>query len=123
RAGRRDHARQDVRPAGGAAAEGGPVSAPAALTRAAPGTGSDGDTLTSTALIDPDDPVLAGHYPGFPVFPGVGLIELVDHTLRASGVDLVLGEIVSARFLSPVLPGDLLTVAATLRGADCAVVI
>ncbi|AQZ67818.1 putative dehydratase [[Actinomadura] parvosata subsp. kistnae] len=79
--------------------------------------------LTATVLLDPDEPVLAGHYPGFPVFPGVRVVELADQTVRASAADLELAEIVSARFLRPVLPGDLITVEATLRGGDCTAVV
>ncbi|MFF0445686.1 hypothetical protein ACFYT4_04550 [Streptomyces sp. NPDC004609] len=32
--------------------------------------------------VAPGDPVLAGHYPGFAVLPGVYLIEAVDRTVR-----------------------------------------
>ncbi|MEV4015104.1 hypothetical protein AB0J35_31845 [Nonomuraea angiospora] len=105
-----------------AVAEG--LRAGAAMTVFVPRTDADGDTVTSTVLVDPDEPVFAGHYPGFAVFPGVGVVELVDRTLRAAyGDGRVLSEIVSARFLSPVLPGDLLSVRATLRDGECAAVV
>ncbi|MEU1883540.1 hypothetical protein ABZ470_40055 [Streptosporangium sp. NPDC020072] len=100
------------------------MSRPAALTTSAVRVGADGDTITATVVVDPDEPMFAGHYPGFPVFPAVGMLEFVDRALRASfGADLTLSEIVSARFLSPVLPGDELTVRATPRDGDYTVVV
>lgn len=67
--------------------------------------------------VDPREPVLAGHYPGFPVFPGVGVLEVADQAIRAAyGAELVLTEIVSGRFLRPVLPGDTLTVRVAEQG-------
>ncbi|MFF4623372.1 hypothetical protein [Nonomuraea jabiensis] len=74
--------------------------------------------------IDPDLPVLAGHYPGFPVFPGVGVLEVADQAIRGKfGADLVLSEIVSGRFLRPVLPGDTLTVRVAEQGEGFSAVV
>ncbi|MEV6052202.1 hypothetical protein [Streptomyces sp. NPDC052107] len=65
-----------------------------------------------------DDPVLAGHYPGFPVLPGVFLIEAADRTVRqwartnvpaadaADGGDVELVAMERCRFHRPVFPGD-----------------
>ncbi|MGV9319643.1 3-hydroxyacyl-ACP dehydratase FabZ family protein [Streptomyces sp. NPDC003660] len=68
-----------------------------------------------------DGPVMAGHYPGFPVLPGVFLIEAADRTVRQwAGGDSVDGppgdlahtgevELVAmdrCRFHRPVFPGD-----------------
>ncbi|MEE6259663.1 3-hydroxyacyl-ACP dehydratase FabZ family protein [Plantactinospora sonchi] len=77
-------------------------------------------TATGTVLIDPADPVFAGHYPGFPVLPGVYLIEFADQTLRgwldADGSDgtVELAAVERCRFLRPVYPGDTLTVELTV---------
>ena len=66
----------------------------------------------ATVTIAPDEPVLAGHYPGAPILPGVCLLELFHQsarmiaTRRALQIDLT--KIVSARFLKPVRPGDTL---------------
>ena len=68
-----------------------------------------------------DGPVMAGHYPGFPVLPGVFLIEAADRTVRQwvrdnpvaepSGKVVPTGkvELVAmdrCRFHRPVFPGD-----------------
>jgi 3-hydroxyacyl-[acyl-carrier-protein] dehydratase len=68
-----------------------------------------------------DGPVMAGHYPGFPVLPGVFLIEAADRTVRQwakdnpvaepSGEGAHTGEVElvamdRCRFHRPVFPGD-----------------
>jgi 3-hydroxyacyl-[acyl-carrier-protein] dehydratase len=62
---------------------------------------------TSRFTLDPAEPLLAGHYPGFPIFPGVCLVECAHRTsLGALGGPGRLTEVESARFLGPVFPGD-----------------
>ncbi|MDR5881636.1 AMP-binding protein [Caballeronia sp. LZ032] len=62
--------------------------------------------------VPPGHPALAGHFPGRPIVPGV---VLLDHALDALGI--ALGQrfdacrIDSAKFLSPVAPGEALDVA------------
>ncbi|MEU9386611.1 hypothetical protein AB0D38_39185 [Streptomyces sp. NPDC048279] len=77
-------------------------------------TGATGAATVFEAPED-DDPVLAGHYPGFPVLPGVFLIEAADRTVRqwartnvpaADGADIALVAMDRCRFHRPVLPGD-----------------
>lgn len=81
-------------------------------------------TATGTVLVDPADPVFAGHYPGFPVLPGVHLIEFADQTLRgwlgADGPDgpVELAAVERCRFLRPVYPGDTVTVELTVDRTD-----
>jgi 3-hydroxyacyl-[acyl-carrier-protein] dehydratase len=63
--------------------------------------------------VEPTEPVLAGHYPGFPILPGVYLVEHAHQVACGSppeGADLVLTGVDSARFLAPVLPGDVVRV-------------
>lgn len=57
--------------------------------------------------LDPSEPLLAGHYPGFPIFPGVCLVECAHRTsLVALPGPAHLAEVESTRFLGPVFPGD-----------------
>jgi 3-hydroxyacyl-[acyl-carrier-protein] dehydratase len=93
-----------------------PVTVPVTLIR------SDAGSAVGQVLLAVDDPAFAGHYPGFPVLPGVFGLEYVDQTLHAATPDrpMVLREIVSAKFKRPIRPGDTLTVtlALTPAGAD-----
>ena len=84
-------------------------------------------------VVDPDNPIFGGHYPGLPIFPGVGLIEGVHRAVLgvASAYEVVpvLDAVLTARFVRPVFPCDEIdarvliardprywTVAAQLRG-------
>lgn len=76
-------------------------------------TGAEGAATVFDAPVD--DPVLAGHYPGFPVLPGVFLIEAADRTVRqwarthapaADDEDVELVAMERCRFHRPVFPGD-----------------
>ena len=67
-----------------------------------------------------DHPAFAGHFPGSPIVPGVVLLDAVVHAARehwAPDVNGKLGnagadvcQISTAKFLSPVSPGELLTI-------------
>lgn len=50
---------------------------------------------------------MAGHYPGFPILPGVLLIDSVRQAAASAlGAELRLRRINRARFARPLLPGD-----------------
>lgn len=76
--------------------------------------------FATTAIVAVDLPLRAGHFPGFPIFPGVCLIERAHQTalLAAAreGRDVELDTIGSTRFLEPTFPGD--RVRTTTRFAD-----
>ena len=56
-----------------------------------------------------DHPAYAGHFPGHPILPGVVLLDEALHALAArQGLEVASGEIRSAKFLSPVGPGEAL---------------
>lgn len=76
--------------------------------------------LSATVKIDPADDVFTGHYRGFPILPGVFLIEHVDATVRAARPELRPAALDRAKFLRPVFPGDEVTITATLteHGAE-----
>ncbi|MEY9994418.1 3-hydroxyacyl-[acyl-carrier-protein] dehydratase [Streptomyces sp. V4I8] len=68
---------------------------------------------TARITVAADEQVFRGHYPDFPIFPGVCLVECVHHAARANPPAAgrpVLTAVESVRFLSPVFPGDDLTV-------------
>ncbi|GIG91755.1 3-hydroxyacyl-ACP dehydratase FabZ family protein [Plantactinospora endophytica] len=70
---------------------------------------ADADSAVAIAKVDPGDPVFAGHFPGFPLLPGVYLVELVGQTVRAALPGSYRPELEAldrCRFLSPVAPGD-----------------
>jgi 3-hydroxyacyl-[acyl-carrier-protein] dehydratase len=70
--------------------------------------------------IAPDHPAFAGHFPGAPIVPGVVLLDAAVHAavqlLRSCGASdqepagAWACSIGSAKFLSPVAPGETLTV-------------
>lgn len=54
-------------------------------------------------------PAYAGHFPGQPILPGVVLLDEALHALAAvHGLESAIGQIKSAKFLSPVSPGEAL---------------
>lgn len=69
---------------------------------------------TTRLTVGADEQVFRGHYPDFPIFPGVCLVETVHHAALANppaaGGQLVLAAVESVRFLSPVFPDDEVTV-------------
>ena len=61
-----------------------------------------------------DHPAFAGHFPGRPIVPGVLLIDAVLHAVAQAGPSAgEICQIASAKFLSPVLPGETLTISYT----------
>lgn len=55
-------------------------------------------------------PAFAGHFPGFPIVPGVLLLDAALHA-QADASGLVVTEIALAKFLHPVAPGQSVTLA------------
>ncbi len=54
-----------------------------------------------------DHPAYAGHFPGRPILPGVVLLDEAMHALACSlKLDATDAQIKSAKFLSPVGPGE-----------------
>lgn len=65
--------------------------------------------------VDGTETVLPGHYPGFPIFPGVCLVECTHQgalaTLPATAKGNELAAVESTRFTGPVFPGDQVEIA------------
>ncbi|GAB3484245.1 3-hydroxyacyl-ACP dehydratase FabZ family protein [Amycolatopsis cihanbeyliensis] len=98
----------------------GGVSPVAAEVRAGPVATGEGEwTAEATITISDDEPVFAGHYSHFPIFPGICVLECVHRAaLDAAPVPgLVLSGVKSARFTGAVYPGDVLTVQLRWEGS------
>lgn len=72
-----------------------------------------GDRVVAATGVPPDEPVLAGHFPNFPIFPGVCLLECAHQTVLGAAAGPAgpgevpdLSVIERARFRQPVFPGD-----------------
>lgn len=86
----------------------------------------EAEHIRAEKAIEPDLDLLRGHYPDYPLMPGVLLCEAVfqagalliaeglDPAERAAGVP-VLTRIQGARFKREVRPGDTITIEARLR--------
>lgn len=58
-----------------------------------------------------DHPAFAGHFPDAPILPGVVLLDVaLQNIAEVNKVTLESCEICSVKFLSPVKPGDVLTI-------------
>jgi 3-hydroxyacyl-[acyl-carrier-protein] dehydratase len=77
-----------------------------------------------SVVITGDEPVFAGHYPDFPIFPGVCVLECVrrgaEALVPAPAGALTLAAVESTRFQSAVYPGDVLSIELqwVLKGTD-----
>jgi 3-hydroxyacyl-[acyl-carrier-protein] dehydratase len=67
--------------------------------------------MRSDLEIAADHPAYAGHFPSFPVLPGAVLLDAVLAAIQDErGIDITRWQIVSAKFLAVVRPGDPLAV-------------
>jgi 3-hydroxyacyl-[acyl-carrier-protein] dehydratase len=74
--------------------------------------GGSPDAFVATLTIPADLEILAGHFPGNPVLPGVCLLQLVlvAAEMHFSRGPLRLLQVGSAKFLAPVLPEQAVTI-------------
>jgi 3-hydroxyacyl-[acyl-carrier-protein] dehydratase len=73
----------------------------------------DGQTLTAQFRFRDDLEVFRGHFPGRPLVPGAMQIEMVRRALmQVTGRTYYLARIRKAKFMAPVLPGDLIILTA-----------
>jgi 3-hydroxyacyl-[acyl-carrier-protein] dehydratase len=79
----------------------------------------------TTLTFAPDHPVFAGHFPGQPMVPGVMLLDAAlqaaQQAMQTAGETDTHAQaghcqITAAKFLSPVLPGETLTISCTHTG-------
>jgi 3-hydroxyacyl-[acyl-carrier-protein] dehydratase len=79
-----------------------------ALTAVVRVRAQDPGGIETSFVVDAGEPVLAGHFPGYPILPGVCLVEAAH---RAAALALAaqrprLAGVENARFQSPVFAGD-----------------
>jgi 3-hydroxyacyl-[acyl-carrier-protein] dehydratase len=75
------------------------------------------ELIVANKKISPEEPVLAGHFPGNPIWPGVYLVEgmaqasaiLIQLSRGKPTETCLLVEVEKSRFKIPVVPGDLLS--------------
>ena len=84
------------------------------------------DHVVAHKLVSNNEPILQGHFPSRPIFPGVMIVEAIAqaagvcmlyHSEEQRGLMPALVGIDKARFRRPVLPGDLLELRARLTRA------
>jgi 3-hydroxyacyl-[acyl-carrier-protein] dehydratase len=75
----------------------------------------------TTLTFAPDHPVFAGHFPGQPMVPGVMLLDAALQAAGEADPNARTGhcQVTAAKFLSPVLPGETLTISCTYTGPGC----
>jgi 3-hydroxyacyl-[acyl-carrier-protein] dehydratase len=77
----------------------------------------DAVTVTLRVPVAAATDVLAGHYPGFPILPGVLIIDCLRQAVSAATSDRVrLTAVQRLRLVSPLLPGDEMTFTTTISG-------
>lgn len=79
-----------------------------------------GERIVAQKLVSISDPILQGHFPGFPVLPGVVQIEAMAQAAvvlahQSGAFDPAIHNcffigIQEAKFRAPVVPGDVLTI-------------
>jgi 3-hydroxyacyl-[acyl-carrier-protein] dehydratase len=70
-------------------------------------------------IIQPSHPCFSGHFPGFPILPGVLVLERVLAAAESQlGHPIIEHQFLNVKFLSPVLPSNEINVNMTSTGAD-----
>ena len=90
-----------------------------------------GERISARLVVDPADPVLAGHFPGMPIYPGVLLLEALAQAVVVllkldpanAGRTFLFGGANEVRFRRPLAPGEVVSLEAQLtrRTANAAV--
>jgi 3-hydroxymyristoyl/3-hydroxydecanoyl-(acyl carrier protein) dehydratase len=74
--------------------------------------------FTEDCIIDAAHPALPGHFPGYPVVPGVVLLEQVLRTAARAGVGAAVNMLPQVKFIEPLLPAQPFTILLRSDRAD-----
>ncbi len=74
------------------------------------------DDAVNSLVVHSDHPALPGHFPGNPIVPGVITLALMVDDIRRQLPHVVLGTLLTMRFLAPLRPDTPFTVHAEVRG-------
>lgn len=87
---------------------------PETVREPGPDTGTGKWSARYAVPVGADEPVFAGHYPDFPIFPGVCVLECVRTAAESSvppeAGPVRLASVEAGRFLAAVHPGDVLDI-------------
>lgn len=77
--------------------------------------------IATRRFLSGNEPIFAGHYPHFPIYPGVLVLETmlqtVDRWSEETGAPLVFAGVKTLRLFSPATPGDVIDCQAAPRRA------
>jgi 3-hydroxymyristoyl/3-hydroxydecanoyl-(acyl carrier protein) dehydratase len=73
-------------------------------------SGSLPEGLKAQTLLSPESPWLKGHFPGFPLLPGVAILALCQQSLAQSGDHRHIKGFSKVKFRQPVRPGESLSI-------------
>lgn len=74
--------------------------------------------LKTNFIISDEHPSLAGHFPGYPIVPGVVILDYVSQALLDLTSARYVSEIKSVKFIRPILPLDEVEVTYTLKSLN-----
>ena len=77
------------------------------------------NTVRYEVAVTPDAPVFRGHFPGYPILPGVMLLSFAREALApVYGAERRIRRILRQRFLRPVTPGATVLVECRVGDAE-----
>jgi 3-hydroxyacyl-[acyl-carrier-protein] dehydratase len=80
---------------------------------------ADGSTVRARVYIDPEHPILRGHFPGMPIYPGVFIVETLCQAMsEAFSSRPGLASVRSLRLTAPLHGADELTLDIKVKPQD-----
>lgn len=68
------------------------------------------NVISAEVKIMPDSSWFRGHFPGFPILPGIAQLSMVYEAVKKFNPDLKIVQIQRVKFKQPVKPGDILKI-------------